>query len=190
MLGSIFESLLISTVGLSTAKEIWERLEFDFSSQPRAEIMQYKQQIRNIKKGSLFMREYLHKIKGCCDILNASGYRVTYEDHLLYIMSGLGAEYNPIMVSIITRFDPITVAEISSLFLTFEARLESIVNASFRIDGSAPSVNLITQGNKYGFNNTYYGRGGGSNNNRGGRTSFRGGFQKDRGGGRSNGPRC
>lgn len=86
------------------------------------------------------MREYFTKIKGCCDVLNVSGYKITGEDHLLYIMSGLGAEYNPVMVSISSKIDPISVSELSSLLLSFKARLEGMSFSTFSKEGSSPTV--------------------------------------------------
>lgn len=130
------------------------------------------------------MREYLNKIKSFC----ASSHRVSDEDHLPYIVSRLGAENNLVMVSISTRFDHISVSEISSLLLTFEARLDSVVNSSFSTDGSGPSVNLTIRGNQSGFTGSNSSSGGRNNNNRGGRSSYNGGSQRGKGGGRSNGP--
>ncbi|KAL8480926.1 hypothetical protein ACS0TY_027444 [Phlomoides rotata] len=93
------------------------------------------------------MREYLNKTNGCCDVLNASGHKITSEDHMLYIISGLGTEYNPFMVLISSKFDPILVSEISSLLLSFEVRLEGVISPSFSMDGSPTTVNLGHQQN-------------------------------------------
>lgn len=146
LLTSLFESLLVSAVGLETSKDIWNYLAVGFASQSRAKIMQYKQQLQGLRKRSLSMRDYLNKIKSCCDILNASGHKISDEDQVLYILSGLGTEYNPVMVNVSSRFEPLAVADVSSLLLSFEARLENNnVVASFSNDGSNPTVNLTTQ---------------------------------------------
>lgn len=110
------------------------------------------------------MREYLNQIKGCVDILNASGYKVKQEDHILYIMSCLGSEYNPVMVSVSSKMDPITSQELSSLLLSFEARLENNVSSKFSNEGSSPSANLTTQQPDINFR----GRGSNTGGNRGG----------------------
>lgn len=188
LLASLTEEILISTVGFNTSQEIWKSLETNFASQSRAKIMQYRSQLQGIRKGTMGMREYLNKIKGCCDVLNASGHFVSNEDQILYILSGLGQEYNPVVVSVSSKVDPISVGDVSALLLSFEARLECASTPSFSTDGSGPSVYFTQQSNnknisqKKGNNNTGSGQ-------RGGRAPFRGGNVRGRGG-RTNGPRC
>lgn len=51
------------------------------------------------------MRDYLNKVKGYCDVLNAYGYKISNEDRTLYIMTRLGSKYNPVMMYISSRID-------------------------------------------------------------------------------------
>ncbi|KAH6808195.1 hypothetical protein C2S51_029303 [Perilla frutescens var. frutescens] len=91
LLSSMTKSVLIALVGLTTSRDIWKTLESNFASQSRAKLMQMK---------NLGMVEYLNKVKNYCDILGVAGERVCDENHILHILTGLGAEYNPVMVSI------------------------------------------------------------------------------------------
>ena len=92
------------------------------------------------------MREYLSKMKQCVDILAAAGHKVSNEDHILYILSGLGSEYDPVIVPVTTRADPYSLSDLWSLLISFENRLEitSLVNT----DGTQPTANLTYQRNQ------------------------------------------
>lgn len=118
-------------------------------------------------------------------MLNASGHKINQEGHVLYVMSGLGSNYNPVMVNVSSKIDPVSIGDVSALLVSFEARLGNIVAAvKFSTGGSNPSVNFVGQQNNY--NNGKIGRGRGRSNgsNRGGRDP-RGGFHGQFGRGRS-----
>ncbi|KAK6143275.1 hypothetical protein DH2020_023623 [Rehmannia glutinosa] len=106
ILSSLSESILVTMVGLSSSVEIWSALETNFASQSQAKLMQYKLKLQTLKKGDLSMREYLNKVKNCCDVLASTGHKVSETEYILHILSGLGAEYNPVMVSVTSRFEP------------------------------------------------------------------------------------
>ena len=91
---SLSESIMILVVGLSTSQEIWEAIETSFAHQSKAKVMQYRLQLQSIRKESLSMRAYLNKVKSCCDLLGAAGYKVSEGDQILHILAGLGADYN------------------------------------------------------------------------------------------------
>lgn len=78
------------------------------------------------------MREYLNKIKGFCDILNASGHSVSVEDQILCIFPSLGQEYSHVVVSISSKLDLISVGDVSAILLSFEARLEGATSSRFK----------------------------------------------------------
>ncbi|KAK6162552.1 hypothetical protein DH2020_002393 [Rehmannia glutinosa] len=158
---------------LVTYKEIWDSLEINFTSQSKAKIMQQKLQLQNTRKGNLSMREYLNRVKICCDNLAAAGEKMSEDNQ---------------MVSIASRIEPCSLREVNALLLSFESRLESQENLQFQInmDGSAPTVNLTSQtpGNRRG-GFTIGGRGRSGNHPhgyRGGRGNFRGGINRGRAG--------
>ncbi|CAA0830411.1 Unknown protein, partial [Striga hermonthica] len=171
LLSSVTESVLVTTVGLTTSKEIWECLESTFASQSHAKILQYRLQLQTIKKEGSSMKDYLNKIKTCCDLLGSAGEKVQDRDHMLYILAGLPQEYNPVLVSLSTKYPPCTVMEAYSVLLSFEARLEGSEsqNSANNEQGNF-SVNVVTQGqgNRGGFR----GRGRGAFQNQRGRGRF------------------
>ncbi|KAK6135727.1 hypothetical protein DH2020_030507 [Rehmannia glutinosa] len=143
LLSSLTESILITTVGLSTSREIWECLQTTFASQNQAKIMQYRLHLQTLKKGNLQMKEYLNKIKTCCDLLGSAGEPVSQKDHVMYVLSGLSAEYNPVVVAATARLEPCSLSELHALLLSFENRLETFENHG-NIDDGSFSINLAT----------------------------------------------
>ncbi|KAK6131263.1 hypothetical protein DH2020_034998 [Rehmannia glutinosa] len=185
LLSSLSESILITTVGLKSSYAIWNALKTNFASQTIAKVMQYRLQLQMLRKGTMPMREYLNKIKTCCDVLAAAGEPISDKYQVLYILGGLGSEYNPVLVSITSRITPCSLMETHALLLSFENRLEVFDNFQVSPEGSA-SINFTSQNPRRAYNNQGN-RGRGFPNHRGkggGRGPFRGR------GGRQNGMRC
>ena len=84
-------------------------------------------------------------MKACCDLLGAAGCRISDDDQILYILGGLGHEYDPVMVSITSRIDPWKVQEVRTILLSYETRLEGDKQSSVNLEGSQPSLNLVHQ---------------------------------------------
>ncbi|KAK6146863.1 hypothetical protein DH2020_020732 [Rehmannia glutinosa] len=166
LLSSLSKSILITTVGLNTSKEIWDCLKTTFANQNQAKVMQYRLHLQTLKKGNLQMKDYLNKIKSCCDLLGSAGEPVSQKDQVMYVLSGLGPEYNSVMVSATSRLEPWSLSELHALLLSFENRLETFENRSVIQDGSF-SVNFTqnTGNRRGGGNHTSRGRGYYHNNN-------------------------
>lgn len=189
ILSSLSESILVSMVGLNNSYDMWQCLEVNFSSQSKARIMQHKVQLQNLKKGSLNMREYLNKVKACCDTLAAAGQKLSEEDQILHILAGLGSEYDAVMVSITSKTEPFSLKDVSSLLLSYESRLETTNQVS--VEASLPSANIAVPNHaKRGNFIPQFGRGRASQQyHRGGRGGGRG--YRGRGGRFNNGrPQC
>ncbi|KAK6131406.1 hypothetical protein DH2020_034849 [Rehmannia glutinosa] len=193
LLSSLSESVLITAVGLKTSCEIWDALKTNFASQTQAKVMQYRLQLQTLRKGTMCMREYLSKIKGCCDVLAAAGEAISDKDQVIYILGGLSSDYNSVVVSVTSRHVPCTLMELHALLLSFETRLENTDNAPISVEGS-PSINLTTHDPARRSGNNQWNRGRGAPfqyNNRGGRGMPRGGSFHGRGGrGNFTGPKC
>ncbi|KAL3634153.1 hypothetical protein CASFOL_021207 [Castilleja foliolosa] len=178
ILSSLSESILPLMIGLASSSEIWAVLERNFASQSKAKTLQYKMQLQTTRKGNMSMRDYLAKIKMCCDLLATTGNPVSCNDQIMHILSGLGSEYDPVMVTVTASINSFGLNDIQSLLLSFEARLENVVSLNsgnmVNTEGSQPSANYAAQDNfqKKGFN--MRGRGNNSNFRGRGRGSFRG----------------
>ena len=79
-------------------------------------------------------------MKSCMDFLASAGHSLKEDDQILYILAGLGSEYDLVVVSTTTRFEPFSTNDLRALLLSFEARLDR--NPSSTHDMSLPSVNL------------------------------------------------
>ena len=88
------------------------------------------------------MREYLSKVKNYCDILAACGYVLSEEDRILHLLAGVGLEYDSVVVTVTSRTEPYTFADVGALLLSHESRIEQFTVNS---DGSTPVVNLVYQ---------------------------------------------
>lgn len=80
--------------------------------------------MQNTKKADLSISNYLLKIKSLVDQLFVVGCHFSVKDHIEAIFEGLPPNYDPFIVSVNSRSDPYTVAEIESLLLAQESCLE------------------------------------------------------------------
>lgn len=124
LLASMSESMLTRMVGCEFSYQIWDKLESFFSSQTKAKVLQLKTQLRNLKKGSVSVNEYLLKLKKIIDSLFSVGASVSESDHIESILEGLPEEYNSFIVSVTSRSDSYSVNQIESLLLAQEERLD------------------------------------------------------------------
>ena len=69
------------------------------------------------------MMEYLLRMKTLISNLVAIGEPVLYRDQILQILGGLDLEYNPIVASLTTRDDDLSLHSAHNMLLTFEQRL-------------------------------------------------------------------
>lgn len=69
------------------------------------------------------MQQYLANIKDIADKLSAIGEPLSYNDHLGYILEGLGIESNAFVTSIQNRTNHPSLEDVRSLMLAYEARL-------------------------------------------------------------------
>ncbi|CAA0842052.1 Unknown protein [Striga hermonthica] len=131
-------------VGKNTSRDVWLSLESNFSSLSKARLMHHKLQLQTLKKGSSTMREFLGKVKACCDSLGVAGEPVSEQNHILYILAGLGSEYNPVVVAVTSRVEPYTLNELYAMLLSLESRLDVTTQSIVNSDGSIPSVNVAS----------------------------------------------
>ncbi|KAK6126705.1 hypothetical protein DH2020_039551 [Rehmannia glutinosa] len=115
LLSSLSDNILVLMVGLDSGAEMWHTLETNFSSRSQAKRMQYKLQLSTMKKGNQSMREFINKVKLCCDALCAAGHKVKEVDQVLHVCAGLTNEYDPIVCAITSRTEPLSLSDASAL---------------------------------------------------------------------------
>lgn len=117
--------VLQRVVGLHSAHEVWLRLEKLHLIQSRSQVLQLKQQFQNLTKGGLSIIEFLDKMKGLSDSIEAIGQPITEYALCNQILNSLGPEYDPVHTSVVNRDSLITFEELFGQLMTFELRLES-----------------------------------------------------------------
>lgn len=80
--------------------------------------------ISNYKKRTCVATDYLDKMKGIVDALEAIAQPISEFDLSNQILNGLGPEYDVVHTSIANRKSPISFEELFGQLLTFEPRLE------------------------------------------------------------------
>ncbi|KAF5454036.1 hypothetical protein F2P56_023733 [Juglans regia] len=85
--------------------------------------MHKKYQLATLKKGSNSMPEYFNKVKNLASSLRAAGYPLPDSEFVIYLLAGLGSNYEALVTSLTTRPDSISIPQIYSYLLNHESRL-------------------------------------------------------------------
>ncbi|XP_026420737.1 uncharacterized protein LOC113316800 isoform X2 [Papaver somniferum] len=150
-------------LGLSTAMEIWAYLEITFRSQLMARKSMLKNQLHNIKKGNLTILVYLQNIKTIADSLAAIGEKMSDSDLVMYVLHGLGREFDTFVVAAQNRETPFTFAELKPRLLNHEQWIIEQHQDSSTIFDQHPTTLYGKNGNG-GNNFSGHGRGKPKNN--------------------------
>ena len=102
-------------VGQNSALSVWKTLEHRFTSTSRANVLNLKIELHNLKKGSDSVSSYLQKVKNTRDKLIAVGTLIDNEEMLHIILKGLPREYGAFCSAIKTRNEPVSFEEIMVL---------------------------------------------------------------------------
>jgi hypothetical protein len=120
------------------------------------------------KGGDQSCAAYFVLMKGYADEMGAAGKRLDDDDIVSYILSGLDAEYNPIVESICAKTELTSLSDLYAQMLSTEARLDA--QNSLQV----MTTNAVTRGNGHGGfergdggrGDNSHGRGGGCGNSR------------------------
>jgi hypothetical protein len=148
IISTISEDILVHIVGLHTSRDIWITLEKMFAAQSKARIMQIRYQLTTLKKGALSVADYFQKVQTLAHTLAAIDEPLKESETISYILAGLSTDYDPLVTSITTRVDPISMEDLYGHLLTHEQRIEV---HNFAPDLSSSSVN-VAQRHTFSFN--------------------------------------
>lgn len=76
------------------------------------------------KKGTMSISDYFAKMKGYAYEMASSGKPMDNEEIVSYTCNELDSEYNPIVTSLVTRVEPISISELYATLLSVETRLD------------------------------------------------------------------
>lgn len=113
-------SILALIVGCTTVMEVWKVLENRFSSISILHVMNFKGELRNIKKGTDSMDLYLQKIKVVRDKLLVVGVIVDDEELLHIAIKELPKDYNAFRSTIRTKSAQLNFDERATMLNTKE----------------------------------------------------------------------
>lgn len=108
----------------------------------KAKVRTLRSELKNTKKGTRSISEYVLRIKAISDSLIAIGETVSEQDQVDTILDGLPEDYGPFVMMIYRRSESPSVADVESLLLVQEAQFEK-----FKTELSTGSVSVnVTQG--------------------------------------------
>jgi len=193
LLSSMTKEVMLQVgAAATTSAGLWAAVDEIFSSQTRARAVNTRIAMANLKKNNLSADEYVGKMKALADELAAAGKPLGEDELVSYVLTGLDADYTPIVASLTSRREPVTYNELLSQIQSFESRLD-LVHGINGGSGSQSSVNSATRsgggrGNSGPSGGGQRGRGrnsqGGRGRNQGGRGRGNGGGQRPRFNGR------
>ncbi|KAL5834194.1 hypothetical protein ACOSQ4_013691 [Xanthoceras sorbifolium] len=169
------ENAVIKAIKVNPAYRFWKRADQLLLCWLRSTIsegvlvLQLKQQLQTIKKGSMFISDYIMKIKAIEDALETAGHTITDADLVLSMLSGLGHEYDPMVVLVSHQSKTMNLQDVEYLLMLHEQRIEQL-NTSSQIEANVASANFASNSD-------------GGKNQRGGGIQSRG---NNRGRGRGN----
>lgn len=114
----------------TTSRTAWQHLARLFASKSWARIMQLKEDLTLIQRGSRTVSEFLHAVKVIADELSLIDAPVSDDDLTLYVLNGLGLEFRDMVAPIRTRETALLFAELHDLLIGHEHYIK-------RMDGNA-----------------------------------------------------
>lgn len=123
MLSSITDSMLGHVNRCAHSFQVWKTLDDLFQSQSKARSMNLRFQLQTLKKGSSSVDEYFLQMRSIADGLLAAGHSLSDDDLVLYVLGGLGAEFDAVVVSLTTGRELPSLSEVHSILHIHEMRL-------------------------------------------------------------------
>ena len=117
---SMTEGILATVANYVTSNSVWTALEQKFASQSKARLLQLKTQLSNSHKGTMSISDYIDKLKTICDSLAIAGHPITDFDLILYLLNGLGPEFDSVVSGITSRSDSLSLEEVQALLMSHE----------------------------------------------------------------------
>ncbi|KAM2234494.1 hypothetical protein PS1_012962 [Malus domestica] len=120
---TLSEDLIPFTVGVQSARELWQNLEQRFDGVSRSHIHQLRSNLQSMTKGSSSISEYLQQIKEVTDALAVVGALVDDRDLLLIILNGLPDDYDSFVDYVQFRLANTSVDDLHGFLLSKEMAL-------------------------------------------------------------------
>lgn len=122
LLTNVTKDVLLLISSCKTAAEAWAVIEANFSSVTKAHSINTRIALATTRKGSLSIAEYVTKMRALGEELASSGKRIEDDELLSYIFTGLNEDFNPVVTSLVTRIEPMSVGEAYAQLLSYVQR--------------------------------------------------------------------
>ncbi|CAJ2642450.1 unnamed protein product [Trifolium pratense] len=135
LLSTMSDSVLPRVLSCKHAHEVWDKIHRYFNSVLKSRARQLISELKNTKKLSRSVNEYLLRIKSIVNSLVAVGDTVSEQEQVDAILEGLPEEFNPFVMMVYSRFETPTVEDVEALLLLQEVQFDK-----FRQELANPSV--------------------------------------------------
>jgi len=112
LLSSVSKEVMVQISTCITSAEVWKAIQDMTASQSRGRIINTRMALATTHKGSSTIAEFFSKIKSLADDMASTGKKLEDEEIVSYILAGLDVDFNPVVSSISTRVEPLTLAEL------------------------------------------------------------------------------
>ena len=164
-MGSLSREIIAQVVTLQTPAEVWAAIEAMFAAQTEAQAINTRIELTNLKKGNMSMADNLAKIKMLTDEIACTGAAMSRCEIVSQVLAGLDLDYNPVVSALAARVEPVTVQELYTQLLSFDARLNLLHGMNVR----QSSANAALHGRGTGRGRDHQGRNRSNSSGGGGR---------------------
>ncbi|KAM1454643.1 hypothetical protein EV1_004084 [Malus domestica] len=159
LIATLSDDAMEHVIGYKTSQEAWSALQDRYASVSVSRINQLKTEFHTAQKGGDSIDKFLLKLKAIRDQLISAGERVSENDLVIAVLTGLPQEFDMIRTVILARETPISLKDFRAQLLSAELTIDSRVSA---LTGSMAAMYMNGDNGKghpgsYQANGTYHG---------------------------------
>jgi histone deacetylase 1/2 len=114
LLSTLSDSVLPRILGCKHAFQVWDQIHKYFNSVLKARARQLRSELKNTKKASRSIGEYLICIKSIVNSLLVVGDTVSDQEQVDAILEGLLEDFNSFVMMVYSRFDTPTIEDVEA----------------------------------------------------------------------------
>lgn len=119
---SLTETVLAQVIDCSSSAQIWSLLQDTYASQSGAQVVNLRLQLTSLKKGGETTTEFFNRAKGLVTALAAAGQPISDSEFVIYLLAGLGSEYDSLVTSLSTQPNLPKSQQVLPYLFNFESR--------------------------------------------------------------------
>jgi hypothetical protein len=113
LVNTLSPDILVTTIGMETAAEVWGAIKAMFASQSRTWVSNLRVALARTRKDNMTTEQFFNKMKSYADELAAAGRPIDEEELIEYLLASLDESYNPLFSAIgVNGGEDLTVAEL------------------------------------------------------------------------------